>query len=176
MAFIGIDPGIKGAFALMDNTGDVLFVQDLPTYVDQGAGPKGADRTRIDAAAFAAAIDHLGGCMAFIERPVGRAMRGKNRATGQDITVGVSAKSMLSLGESFGKIVGVCAAHRIDVMELPPHTWKRPMSIPQDKEEARLIAIRLYPRIASFLTRKKDHDRAEAVLLARYGFLRFHKK
>jgi crossover junction endodeoxyribonuclease RuvC len=76
--------------------------------------------------------------------------------------------SVFSLGDSRGCIRGVCEALGLPVQRAHPRTWKKHYALDSDKSASLACAIRLYPG-CEMLARKKDHGRAEAILLARYG-------
>lgn len=60
-----------------------------------------------------------------------------------------------------------------DFMEVNPISWKTKMGLVKlDKDQIRTRTLKLYPDTA--LTRKQDHDRAEALMLARYRKLIEH--
>ena len=67
---------------------------------------------------------------------------------------------------------GICSGLRIPYRLVPPSVWKPAMKIQvtlqNPKEPARLRALELWPDRADLFTRKKDHNRAESLLLARY--------
>lgn len=67
---------------------------------------------------------------------------------------------------------GICSGLRIPYKLVPPSVWKPAMKIQvtlqNPKEPARLRALELWPDRADLFTRKKDHNRAESLLLARY--------
>lgn len=151
---IGIDPGISGAIAAVTDGGALLWVEDMPV---RDAGKKARKQREIDGAELARLLrPHLADIRcAWVEEV--SAMPGQ----------GVS--SMFSLGDSRGTIRGVLEALGISVERVPPQRWKRVYGLAADKEAARALAIRLYPLWSHMLGRKKDHGRAEAVLIARYG-------
>lgn len=70
---------------------------------------------------------------------------------------------------AFGQLLGVVQALKIPYDKpVRPHQWKKDMRLGRDKEDSRRRAIELFPRLAGDLARKKDHNRAEALLLARW--------
>jgi crossover junction endodeoxyribonuclease RuvC len=77
--------------------------------------------------------------------------------------------SSFSFGLSYGLVRGVLAAMQVPVSLVTPNEWKRSFRLGPDKNEARLIAARLFPANASYFTRVRDDGRAEAALLALFG-------
>jgi crossover junction endodeoxyribonuclease RuvC len=74
---------------------------------------------------------------------------------------------MFSLGHSLGVIHGVMGALCIPWQPVTPSVWKKAAGLSSDKEAARAQASKLFPDME--LHRIKDHNRAEALLIARYG-------
>lgn len=143
---LGIDPGVSGAIAFFfSETHDRVAVEDVPTVAGEISAHLLADR-----------IKTFGPSIAIIERV--SAMPGQ----------GVS--SMFGFGVSFGQARGVIGALNIPLHYVTPTKWKKHFRLSSDKEEARELAIRLFPTCAASFARKKDHGRAEAALIARYGF------
>lgn len=146
MIIVGIDPGVSGAYAfLTDELVEPVYVGDLPVVdgnLDASALTRVLGGVKIDALV--------------VERV--SAMPGQ----------GVS--SMFKFGRAYGTILGVAAALGIETHLVTPAQWKKAYGLPgKDKEKARELAIRLYPKVDG-LSRKKDHGRAEALLLARWWF------
>ncbi len=155
MITIGIDPGITGAIAILDHSGHVLVLDDLPTIASGKAGakvqrkldPLGLEsilRKHLDPNATSCAVESVS------------AMPKQ----------GVS--SMFSLGDTAGTIRAVVMLLRIPLTFTAASAWKRAMALDSDKERSRARAIELYPEVADRLARKADHNRAEALLLARW--------
>ena len=146
---LGIDPGgTSGAWAVIDDNGKIIATDDLPV-----AGI-GAQRV-ICGALFAATVERFTPSQAVVER-VG-AMPGQ----------GVS--SMFKFGRGLGIIEGVIAASMLPVLYVTPTVWKRHFGLASEKEAARQRAIEIWPESASLFSRKRDHGRAEAALIARWG-------
>jgi len=155
MLIIGIDPGVSGAVAAVAPSGTLQWVQDMPI---RDAGKKSRKANEIDGATLARMLRvHLVDIgEVWIEEV--SAMPGQ----------GVS--SMFGLGDSRGCIRGVCEALGLSTQRVHPRTWKKHYALDADKDASRALAVRLYPGCEA-LARKKDHGRAEAILLARYGAL-----
>lgn len=165
MLTIGIDPGLSGAIAALFDDGHVV-VHDMPT-MQTG---EGAVKNSIDGYALAnllrpwAEFTELGGQVAvFLERVTAMpSIPGKGGARRP-----LGAASSFSLGGSYWGAFCVCAALRLPIHLVDPRTWKAHFKLGKDKDLARGLAIRYYP--SADLSRKKDHGRAEALLIARYG-------
>lgn len=142
--FLGIDPGLTGALAFyFPAHAERIAAYDLPV----------ADK-EIDAGGLARIIDRFGPQAVIIERV--SAMPGQ----------GVS--STFKFGQAYGTVRGVVQALGVPVHLVSPTSWKRHFKLSADKEKARALAVRLWPSSEHF-ERKKDHNRAEAALLARFG-------
>lgn len=149
--YLGIDPGLNGAIGILHGDGSMHSVEDMPTLL-RG---KGTVKREVDAAGLAHLLRPIAGQirMAVIEKVGAMPLQG--------------SASTFSLGHSYGTAVAVVAALGIPLQLSAPATWKRRMSLTRDKEHARATAIHLWP--AAPLTRKKDADRAEALMLAKYA-------
>jgi crossover junction endodeoxyribonuclease RuvC len=148
LPIIGIDPGVTGAFALY--AGDRLVeVHDLP--VSGG---------HLDAAILA---DQLEGLLS------AEGLRPHVYVELQGIRPGSAAGAAGKSMRGFGRIEGVIAALDWPIRIVTPAQWKRQTQTPQDKDGARARASQLMPEGAGFWTRKKDHGRAEAALIAWWG-------
>lgn len=146
---LGIDPGIEGAWAVLDSFGQLVSSGDLPVV---GEGKK----RMVSAPLLAGVLDVHPISEAFVER-VG-AMPGQ----------GVS--SMFRFGQAIGTINGVLGARHVPVSYVPAAVWKRHFKLPGEKEPSRLLAIETWPDKALIhFNRKKDHGRAEAALIALWG-------
>jgi crossover junction endodeoxyribonuclease RuvC len=151
MRIIGIDPGARGALALLDG-GNVVDVWDTPiTHM----GTRGGTKVRIDPARFADIVRGTRADHAFVER-VG-AMPGQ----------GVS--SMFAFGKAVGIAEGILAALGVPATWITPAEWKGGLRVPADKDAARARASQLLPRSAHHWPLVKHDGRAEACLLALYG-------
>lgn len=158
MIVYGIDPGVTGAVACLVN-GVVHGIEDIPVRFEGS----GAVRRKLDSAGLASIVrgwrvqvgpdDEL----AIVER-VG-SMPGQGVA------------STFSLGHSAGAIEGVLQALGIRLQLVPPQSWKRALGIGKDKAKSGAKASLMYPGSAEYWRRVKDHNRAEALLLAHYGWV-----
>ena len=152
MYAIGVDPGLSGALAVLDPAGAFVAVHDTPTLTLRVARGRRAD----------------------YDLPGMAALLGLYAAPGVHVLIeeaqampGQGVRSMFTTGYGFGVWLGVLAALRMPYTRVRPGVWKKACSLGKDKEAARLRAQQLFP--AANLRRKRDHGRAEALLLGWYG-------
>ncbi len=164
--FVGIDPGVTGALVVLED-GELEF-HDTVTYQD-------GKRTRIDAAGCAALLrDVKRDCL---PRPI----PGNPLLTNQKTLFVYIEKSQpmpkngsigcFGLGYSYGVWIGILAALEIPYQLVTPQAWKKLLmpGEPKDKDASRTVARRLWPdQTEEALSRKKDHGRSDAALIAEY--------
>ncbi|RYF46534.1 MAG: hypothetical protein EOO27_39190 [Comamonadaceae bacterium] len=169
MMFVGIDPGLTGACAVVGPQG-LRGVFDLPTMPIPGVGPKAMVQRKIDGRAFCNELLRL--CPAGEAKPtivieaVGT-MGGANNAV----------QTQGSLLRSLGALETVAECLRLPVLYVSPQTWKRryglidsKLSLKDRKAKAMDAARSCFPACTD-IARAKDHNRAEAILIARYAQL-----
>jgi crossover junction endodeoxyribonuclease RuvC len=141
-----IDPGVNGAFAVLDWAGDYLGCGDLPRF----------DKS-LNAVELGKLVGGYAPEISVIER-VGA-------MPGQGVT------SMFNFGMSYGMCQGVLGGAGVPVLLVPPTVWKKRFGLlGKPKDAARELAVRKFPRASHCLTRKRDVGRADALLLAAYVF------
>ena len=154
MLIFGIDPGISGAISIFKNN-KFVEVLDMPTMID---GKK--NKRQVNGAQFAHIIKEYSngydGEMNVIVEQV-------NAMPGQGVT------SMFNFGQSFGVIKGVCSALNIPIYFVRPLKWKKYFDLVKThKDASRTKAIQIYPHISDKISRKKDSNKADAILIASY--------
>jgi crossover junction endodeoxyribonuclease RuvC len=151
---LGIDIGVSGAIALLDETGALLEISDMPTLHD---GPKG--RRAINAPLLAAIIFKSHADRAFVESVNARPGEGPTGA--------------FAFGRARGVIEGVLAAAGLPVSFITPASWKRAVGLTlASKDASRAEAIRRWPNHAELFARVKDDGRSEAALIGVAGLIR----
>ena len=183
MIRVGVDPGITGAVAFLDEELRCLDLFDMPTM------QLGARRQQVNAPELAKAIlppcpnsayhANLADGIESATFSTCGCCDGSGRTSEVAITVyleQVSAMprqgvaSMFNFGCSYGVVMGICAALRYPVVLVRPAAWKKAAGlIGKPKEAARTLAQQLYPE--QDLALKKHVGRADALLIARYGFV-----
>ena len=153
MIIVGIDPGINGAISIVENK-KILDVHDTPTMIE---GKK--NKRQINAAQVTHIIKEILG----EKKEVVVVVEHVNAMPGQGVT------SMFNFGQSFGVIKGICAALSLPIHFVRPTKWKKHFNlIKTNKEASRTKVIEIYPEISNKLSRKKDSNKADAILIARY--------
>lgn len=150
--FIGIDPGLTGAVAVI--TPADAYVWDIPTMLKGEGSVKQEINVR-------AMYDYLSKVTVFnVGEEIVAALERVNSMPG------MAASSVFSLGDSFACCRSALACANIPTTYVTPQKWKKYFDIPKDKEVARALAIKKYPGVELHL--KKHIDRAEALLIATY--------
>ena len=153
MKIIGIDPGLSGGIAVLENN-KVLNMFDMPVMSE---GKK--NKRQLNSAQLVNLIKeniNSNEDIAVIVEQV-------NAMPGQGVT------SMFNFGQTFGAIKGICAALELPIFFVRPAKWKKHFElINSSKDASRTKAIEMYPSIAEKLSKKKDVNKSDAILIARY--------
>ncbi len=153
MRIIGIDPGLSGAIAVLHNN-KVLKIYDMPVMSE---GKK--NKRQLNSAQLVNIIKEN------IEKheEINVVVEQVNAMPGQGVT------SMFNFGQTFGAIKGVCAALNLPIFFIRPSKWKKYFElINSSKDSSRTKAIEMYPSIANQLSKKKDVNKSDAILIARF--------
>jgi crossover junction endodeoxyribonuclease RuvC len=151
---LGIDIGVQGAVAILDQSGALLEIHDMPTLQDGPAGRRAVNAPLLASIVFKSHAVH-----AFVE--------GVNARPGEGPT------GAFAFGRARGVIEGVLAAAGIPATFVTPPAWKRAVGLTlASKDASRAEAIRRYPNNSDLFKRKCDDGRAEAVLIALAGIIR----
>ena len=161
MLIFGIDPGISGAIAIFKNN-KFVEVLDMPTMID---GKK--NKRQVNGAQFAHIIKEYSngydGEMSVIVEQV-------NAMPGQGVT------SMFNFGQSFGVLKGICSAMQLSMHFVRPAKWKKYFGlIKTEKDASRTKVIEIFPYISAQLSKKKDSNKADAVLIASFFYNTYKK-
>ena len=153
MIIIGIDPGISGAISIVENK-KILEVYDMPTMIDGKKNKRQINSAQVTNI-FKERLNSNNEVAVVVEQV--------NAMPGQGVT------SMFNFGQSFGVIKGICAALSLPIYFVRPTKWKKHFNlIKTNKDASRTKVIEVYPEISSKLQRKKDSNRADAILIALY--------
>ena len=157
MLIIGIDPGISGSLCFFQD-GKIKDVVEMPTMIEGKKNKKQVNGSQIfneitekikdmDKKNIKVVIEHV------------------TAMPGQGVT------SMFNFGQSFGILKGICSAMQLSVYFVRPAKWKKYFNlINSEKDASRTRAIEIFPYYSSHLSRKKDSNKADAILIASYFF------
>ena len=153
MRIIGIDPGLSGGIAILDDL-KIFDIYDMPIMSE---GKK--NKNQLNSAQLVNIIKKNiisnGDTFLIVEQV--------SAMPGQGVT------SMFNFGQTFGSIKGICAALDLPIFFVRPAKWKKHFDlINSSKDASRTKVIEMYPSISSRLTKKKDVNKADAILIARY--------
>ena len=153
MIVLGIDPGLDGALAWLDERG-IIEVRDLPTLSLMRSGRK---VRQLDLTELPRLLRVIRPGLAVIEQVASSPQMG--------------VASSFSFGFSYGGLLGAIGALQLPWQAVRPQTWKKHMQIAKGagKDASRHRASQLFPSRAGLWSRAKDDGRAEAVLIALYG-------
>ena len=153
MRIIGIDPGLSGAIAVLEDS-KVKEIFDMPVMPD---GKK--NKRQLNSALLVKLIkDNIKD----FENTV-MVVEQVNAMPGQGVT------SMFNFGQTFGAIKGICAALGLPIFFVRPAKWKKHFElINSSKDASRTKAIEMYPSNSEQLSKKKDVNKSDAILIARY--------
>ena len=153
MKIIGIDPGLSGAIAILEDN-KVLSIFDMPVMAE---GKK--NKRQLNSAQLVDIIKEnikLNDDIAVVVEQV-------NAMPGQGVT------SMFNFGQTFGAIKGVCAALKLPIFFVRPSKWKKHFDLlNSSKDSSRTKVIEMYPSLSNQLTKKKDVNKSDAILIARF--------
>lgn len=166
---LGIDGGINGACGLLLPDSIVPSMPngifDIPTMGE------GVQR-EINYPALSQMIWDLRPTEVWLEQINAMPAIVRNQETGEDERVKIGSTSLLRFGGAYYAIRAVVMCLGLPLRDVTAAKWKKKMRLKggaKNKEASRRLAIQLYPSLEPFLRRKKDHQRAEALLIARYG-------
>ena len=87
---------------------------------------------------------------------------------------GQGVTSMFNFGQSFGLLKGICSAMQLPMYFVRPAKWKKYFNlINSEKDASRTKVIEIFPYFSSNLTKKKDSNKADAILIASYYYETF---
>ena len=161
MIVFGIDPGVSGALSIYDNK-KLKEVIDMPTMSE---GKK--NKKQINAAQLSLEIKQR------INRSSETAVVVEHVTAmpGQGVT------SMFNFGQSFGVIKGICSALTLPIYFVRPVKWKKHFNlIGSSKDASRTKAIELFPSFSNDMAKKKDANKADAILIGRYFLDHFNNE
>ena len=157
MLIIGIDPGISGSICFFED-GKILEVIEMPVMTEGKKNKKQVNGAQI--------FNEISNRIMDIERENIRVVIEQvSSMPGQGVT------SMFNFGQSFGILKGICSAMQLPMYFVRPAKWKKYFGlINSDKGASRTKAIEMFPYFSSNLSKKKDVNKADAILIASFYY------
>tara|TARA_B100001057_G_scaffold192125_1_gene193044 strand:- start:741 stop:1235 length:495 start_codon:yes stop_codon:yes gene_type:complete len=157
MLIIGIDPGISGSICFFLN-GEIKEVIDMPTMTDGKKNKKQVNGSQIFNEISKRIIDKN-------KKDIKVVIEQVSAMPGQGVT------SMFNFGQSFGILKGICSAMQLSMYFVRPAKWKKYFSlINSEKDASRTKAIEIFPYFSANLSKKKDSNKADAILIASFYY------
>ena len=157
MLIIGIDPGISGSICFLKD-GKILDVVDMPTMADGKKNKKQVNGSQI---------------YNEILKKIGTEKNQNVRVIIEHVSAmpGQGVTSMFNFGQSFGILKGICSAMQLPMYFVRPAKWKKYFNlINSEKDASRTKAIEIFPYFSSQLSKKKDSNKADAILISNFYY------
>ena len=157
MLVIGIDPGISGSICFFQD-GKIIDVVEIPTMIEGKKNKKQVNGSQI--------FNEISEKIKNIDkRDIKVVIEQVSAMPGQGVT------SMFNFGQSFGILKGICSAMQLPMYFVRPAKWKKYFNlINSEKDASRTRAIEIFPYFSSHLSRKKDSNKADAILIASFYY------
>jgi crossover junction endodeoxyribonuclease RuvC len=157
MLIIGIDPGISGSICFLEN-GKIIKVVEMPTMTDGKKNKKQVNGSQI--------FNEISSIIKNIDKnEIKVVIEQVSAMPGQGVT------SMFNFGQSFGILKGICSAMQLPMFFVRPAKWKKYFNlINSEKDASRTRAIEIFPYFSDQLSKKKDSNKADAILIASFFY------
>ena len=157
MFIIGIDPGISGSICFFQD-GKINDVVEMPTMTDGKKNKKQVNGSQI--------FNEISNRIKKIDKKdIKVVIEQVSAMPGQGVT------SMFNFGQSFGILKGICSAMQLPMYFVRPTKWKKYFNLlNSEKDASRTRAIEVFPYFSSQLSRKKDSNKADAILIASFYY------
>ena len=157
MLIIGIDPGISGSLCFFED-GKIIDVVEMPSMAEGKKNKRQVNGAQIYNEIFSRIKN-------FEKKDIKVVIEQVSAMPGQGVT------SMFNFGQSFGVLKGICSAMQLSMYFVRPAKWKKYFNlINSEKDASRTKAIEIFPYISEKLSRKKDSNKADAILIASFFF------
>ena len=162
MLIISIDPGISGAICFFEE-GQVNEILEMPTMAE---GKK--NKRQINGPQIYNEISSR--INKFSKKDIIVVIEQVSAMPGQGVT------SMFNFGQSFGVLKGICSAMQLSMHFVRPAKWKKYFGlIKTEKDASRTKVIEMFPYISAKLSKKKDSNKADAILIASFFYNTYKK-
>ena len=160
MLIIGIDPGLSGSICFFED-GKILDVVEMPTMTEGKKNKRQVNGSQV--------YNEISKRIKQIDKKdIKVIIEQVSAMPGQGVT------SMFNFGQSFGILKGMCSAMQLPMYFVRPAKWKKYFSlINSEKDASRTKAIEIFPYFSLNLSKKKDSNKADAILIASYYYETF---
>ena len=157
MLIIGIDPGISGSICFFED-GKVIDIIEMPSMAEGKKNKKQVNGSQI--------YNEINSRIKKLNKQeIKVVIEQVSAMPGQGVT------SMFNFGQSFGVLKGICSAMELPMYFIRPAKWKKYFNlINSEKDASRTRAIEIFPYFSSQLARKKDSNKADAILIASFYY------
>ena len=163
MLIIGIDPGISGSICFLKD-GKILDVLEMPTMTEGKKNKRQVNGAQVYNEILKR-IDKID------KQNIRVVIEQVSAMPGQGVT------SMFNFGQSFGILKGICSAMHLPIYYVRPAKWKKYFNlINSEKDASRTRAIEIFPYFSAQLSKKKDINKADAILIASFFFETYRKE
>ena len=157
MIIIGIDPGISGSICFFQD-GKIVDAVEMPTMIEGKKNKKQVNGSQI----FNEISEKI---KKLDKKEIKVVIEQVSAMPGQGVT------SMFNFGQSFGILKGICSAMQLPMYFVRPAKWKKYFNlINSEKDASRTRAIEVFPYFSGQLSRKKDSNKADAILIASFYY------
>ncbi|MDC0940419.1 crossover junction endodeoxyribonuclease [Candidatus Pelagibacter sp.] len=157
MLIIGIDPGISGSICFFQD-GKIVDVIEMPTMTEGKKNKKQVNSSQV---------------FNEISEKIKKLDKNEIKVVIEQVSAmpGQGVTSMFNFGQSFGILKGVCSAMQLAMYFVRPAKWKKYFNlINSEKDASRTRAIEVFPYFSNQLSRKKDSNKADAILIASFYY------
>ena len=157
MLIIGIDPGISGSICFFKD-GKIIDVVEMPTMTEGKKNKKQVNGSQI--------FNEISSRIKKLDnKDIKVVVEQVSAMPGQGVT------SMFNFGQSFGILKGICSAMQLPIYFVRPTKWKKYFNlINSEKDASRTRAIEIFPYFSGQLSKKKDSNKADAILIASFYY------
>ena len=163
MYIIGIDPGISGAVCFFKD-GEIIDVIEMPTMAEGKKNKKQVNGNQL--------FNEIKSYLRDIRsEDVSVVVEHVTAMPGQGVT------SMFNFGQSFGVIKGISSAMQLPIHYVRPAKWKKYFNLLNSQKDAsRTKAIEIFPYFSHQLSKKKDANKADAILISSFYYETYKKE
>ena len=157
MLIIGIDPGITGSICFLED-GKIIDVVEMPNMSEGKKNKRQVNGSQVY-------NEILKKIKTLDKKDIKVVIEQVSAMPGQGVT------SMFNFGQSFGVLKGICSGMQLSMYFVRPAKWKKYFNlINSEKDASRTRAIEIFPYFSTELSRKKDSNKADAILIASFYY------